>query len=111
MTLDFISLWELCPQAARDQANLRALTDKAGAYGQAPGGSLYGFIRYIEAVKEKKVSMGQVKMMGEKDDLIRIMTVHKSKGLEFPMVLLAGFAEGLIILPPENLPYFTRTWG
>lgn len=99
------------PAGSQRQANLRALTDKAGAYGQAPGGSLYGFIRYIEAVKEKKVSMGQVKMMGEKDDLIRIMTVHKSKGLEFPMVLLAGFCRRLNYTSAGKSPVFHKNLG
>ena len=46
-------------------------------------------MEYIDAVKERKVSMGQVKMVGEDDDTIRIMTIHKSKGLEFPVVVLA----------------------
>ncbi len=83
------------PSGSRRQANLRALCDKALAYRKSQGGSLYGFIRYIEAVKQRKVSMGQVKMAAEGDDTIRIMTIHKSKGLEFPMVLLAGFCRRL----------------
>ena len=77
------------PSGSRRQANLRALVDKALAYQDSQDGSLYGFMEYIDAVKERKVSMGQVKMVGEDDDTIRIMTIHKSKGLEFPMVLLA----------------------
>lgn len=83
------------PGGTQRQANLRALTDKALSYQKSMGGSLYGFISYIEAIKEKKVAMGQVKLLGENDDLVRIMTVHKSKGLEFPMVLLAGFCRRL----------------
>ena len=83
------------PSGSRRQANLRALCDKALAYRKSQGGSLYGFIQYIEAVKQRKVSMGQVKMAAEGDDTIRIMTIHKSKGLEFPMVLLAGFCRRL----------------
>ena len=83
------------PSGSRRQANLRALCDKALAYRKAQGGSLYGFMQYIEAVKQRKVAMGQVKMAAEGDDTIRIMTIHKSKGLEFPMVLLAGFCRRL----------------
>ena len=45
------------PAGSQRQANLRALADKALAYKESMGGSLYGFIRYIEAIKEKKVSM------------------------------------------------------
>ena len=83
------------PAGSQRQANLRALVDKALSYRQNQDGSLYGFMKYIDAVKEKKVPMGQVKMLGEDDDTIRIMTIHKSKGLEFPMVLLAGFCRKL----------------
>ena len=83
------------PAGSQRQANLRALVDKALSYRQNQDGSLYGFMKYIDAVKEKKVPMGQVKMLGEDDDTIRIMTIHKSKGLEFPMVLLSGFCRRL----------------
>ena len=83
------------PSGSRRQANLRALCDKALAYRKSQGGSLYGFMQYIDAVKQHKVSMGQVKMAAEGDDTIRIMTIHKSKGLEFPMVLLVGISKRL----------------
>ncbi len=99
------------PAGSQRQANLRALTDKALAYQRSGGGSLYGFIRYIEAIKEKKVAMGQVKLMGEKDDLVRIMTVHKSKGLEFPMVLLAGFCRRLTYSSAGKAPMMHKDLG
>ncbi len=99
------------PAGSQRQANLRALADKALAYKESMGGSLYGFIRYIEAIKEKKVSMGQVKLMGEKDDLVRIMTVHKSKGLEFPMVILAGYCRKLNYTKVGKNPVFHKDIG
>ena len=77
------------------QANLRALVDKAISYSKSQGGTLYGFIRYIDKVKAKKVASPQVKLIGEDEDTVRIMTIHKSKGLEFPMVILAGYAKKL----------------
>ncbi len=99
------------PAGSQRQANLRALTDKALAYQSGKDSSLYGFIRYIEAIKEKKVSMGQVKILGEKDDLIRIMTVHKSKGLEFPMVLLAGYSRRLNYSTAGKSPMIHKDLG
>lgn len=99
------------PAGSQRQANLRALADKALAYRESMGGSLYGFIRYIEAIREKKVSMGQVKLMGEKDDLVRIMTVHKSKGLEFPVVILAGFCRKLNYTKVGRTPVFHKDIG
>ena len=99
------------PGGSRRQANLRALIDKARAYQGSQGGSLYGFIEYINAVKQRKVSMGQVKMAGEDDDTIRIMTIHKSKGLEFPMVLLAGYCRRLNYTTLSKGPVLHKTLG
>ena len=99
------------PSGSQRQANLRALTDKAAAYQAVSGSSLYGFIRYVEAVKEKKVTMGQVKMLGENDDLVRIMTVHKSKGLEFPMVILSGYCRKLNYSTAGKSPVFHKDLG
>ncbi len=83
------------PAGTQRQANLRALCDKALNYRKSQGGTLYGFIKYIELVKKHKVTMGQAKLLAQGEDTIRIMTIHKSKGLEFPMVLLAGFCRRL----------------
>lgn len=80
---------------AQRQANLRALVDKAAAYQNAYGGSIYGFLRYIEAVKDKKVPSPQAALLGEQDDVVRMMTIHKSKGLEFPMVIVSGLGKAL----------------
>ncbi len=83
------------PSGTQRQANLRALVDKAESYSKDRQSSLYSFVRYIEAVKQRKVSMGQVKLVGENDNLVRIMTIHKSKGLEFPMVIVSGMGRRL----------------
>lgn len=99
------------PSGSRRQANLRALVDKALAYQDSQDGSLYGFMEYIDAVKERKVSMGQVRMVGEDDDTIRIMTIHKSKGLEFPMVLLAGYCRKLNYTTIGKGPAVHKTLG
>lgn len=83
------------PGGSQRQANLRALVDKAESYSQSRQSSLYSFVRYIDAVKDRKVPMGQVKLVGENDNLVRIMTIHKSKGLEFPMVIVSGLGRRL----------------
>ena len=99
------------PAGSQRQANLRILVDKALSYEKGSNTSLYGFIRYIEAIKEKKVAMGQVKMMGEKDDLVRIMTIHKSKGLEFPMVIVAGYTRKLNYSSAGKSPLIHKDLG
>ncbi len=81
------------PGGIQRQANLRFLVDKAVQYQASQGKGLFSFIRYIEALQEKKVSTAQVRLVGENDDVVRIMTIHKSKGLEFPFVLVGGLAK------------------
>lgn len=83
------------PGGVQRQANLRALVDKAESYSRGRQSSLFSFVRYIDAVKQRKVPMGQVRLVGENDDLVRIMTIHKSKGLEFPMVIVSGMGRRL----------------
>ena len=83
------------PGGTQRQANLRALIDKAEAYMEGRQVSLYSFVRYIDAVKQRQVPMGQTKLIGEQDNLVRIMTIHKSKGLEFPMVIVCGMGKQL----------------
>ena len=78
------------PGGSQRQANLRALVDKAVQFQNSQMKGLFSFINYIEAIKNRKVPMGQVKLLGENDDVVRIMTIHKSKGLEFPVVLVGG---------------------
>lgn len=84
------------PGGQQRQANLRALVDKAVQFQNTQNKGLYQFTKYIDAIKKEKVPTGQVKLLGENDDVVRIMTIHKSKGLEFPMVLLGGLGKKFI---------------
>ena len=70
--------------------NLRMLVEKAATFEESNYTGLYGFLSYIDAMKKNNLSMGEAKTIGENEDVVRIMTVHKSKGLEFPVVILAG---------------------
>lgn len=71
-------------------SNLRMLVEKASEFEQNNYSGLYGFLTYIEAMKKNNLTIGEAKSVGENDNVVRIMTVHKSKGLEFPVVILAG---------------------
>ena len=85
-------------------ANLRAMADRAESYESETAGGISGFVSYIEMIAGNgKVDTGQVKLLTEADDVVRIMTVHKSKGLEFPLVLLAGLG-GRLGGKPDILP-------
>lgn len=81
------------PAGRQRQANLRALADKAADFRQTGSGGIYGFLTYIQAMEKRRIPTGQVKLVNENEDLVRIMTIHKSKGLEFPVVLVAGLGK------------------
>ncbi|MEG2502544.1 MAG: helicase-exonuclease AddAB subunit AddA [Anaerovoracaceae bacterium] len=81
------------PAGKQRQANLKALVDKAGTFQETNYSGIQGFLNIIEAMEDHKVPTGQVKLVGENDDIVRIMTIHKSKGLEFPVVLVAGLGK------------------
>ncbi len=72
------------------QANLRIFLERAKSFRTSGDGSIYGLLRYMSALAEKEVDTGQASIVGENDDTVRIMTIHKSKGLEFPFVLVAS---------------------
>ena len=72
------------------QANLKILFERAKQYESASFKGLYHFINFIEKLKVSTGDMGAAKIIGENDDVIRIMSIHKSKGLEFPVVFLAN---------------------
>ena len=77
------------------QANLRALVERAGAFRKSGIASLSSYISYLDVLRTKNVEMGQPSMVSEEDDVVRIMTIHKSKGLEFPFVIVAGMGNQL----------------
>ena len=81
------------PAGQQRQANLRALSDKARDFKNTGHGGIYGFLTYIQALEKRRIPTGQVKLVSENEDIVRIMTIHKSKGLEFPVVLVAGLGK------------------
>lgn len=75
------------------QANLRALYDRACQYESSSVQGLYRFLRFVDRMKETGGDLGTARALGEQEDVVRIMTIHKSKGLEFPVVFVAGLAK------------------
>ena len=82
------------PSGAQRYANLKALVERAESFELQNGGGLFSFVSYIELISkdDRAVETGQVTVLKEGADTVRIMTIHKSKGLEFPFVLLAGLS-------------------
>lgn len=80
----------LMPNGALRQANLKMLFQRAKQYESSNFKGLYNFINFIEKLKLSSGDMGSAKLIGENDNVIRIMSIHKSKGLEFPVVFLSS---------------------
>ena len=78
------------PAGAQREANLKMLVEKAVDYEKTSYHGLFNFIRYIERMKKYEVDYGEVNLFSEAENTVRIMSVHKSKGLEFPVVFVAG---------------------
>ena len=72
------------------QANLKILFQKAKKYENANFKGLYNFINFIDKLTLSSGDLGSAKLISENDNVIRIMSIHKSKGLEFPVVFLSG---------------------
>ena len=93
------------------QANLRALHDRALAYEKTSFRGLFRFLRFIDRMKSRGDDLGLAKSIGEADDVVRLVTIHSSKGLEFPVVFVAGLS-GKFNLMDFNSPYlFDQKFG
>lgn len=82
----------LLPDGKIRTANLKMLLDKATAYDKTSYRGLFNFINFLDNLKESSGDMGSSKQLSENDNVVRIMSIHKSKGLEFPIVFLSGTA-------------------
>lgn len=78
------------PGGRQRQANLRALYDRARSYEATTFRGLFRFLRFIERMEERGDDLGAARALSEQEDVVRIMTIHKSKGLEFPIVILGA---------------------
>jgi len=81
------------PGGTQRQANLRALYDRARQYESTSLRGLFRFLRFIERMQDNGGDLGTARALGEQEDVVRIMTIHKSKGLEFPVVFVAGLSK------------------
>lgn len=78
------------PAGAQRQANLNVLLERAAEYGKSSYSGLFNFLRYIERLKKFDEDFAEGAASLDNENLVRIMSIHKSKGLEFPIVILAG---------------------
>ena len=81
------------PAGRQRLANLHMLSEKAIAYEKTSYHGLYHFIRYIDELQKYDVDFGEAELVGENEDAVNIMSIHKSKGLEFPVCFVSGMGK------------------
>jgi len=81
------------PGGEKRLANVQMLLEKAHAFEKISYCGLYHFIRYVEQLQKYNVDYGEANTLDENADVVRIMSIHKSKGLEFPVTFVAGLAK------------------
>jgi ATP-dependent helicase/nuclease subunit A len=90
----FYAVSAALPGGRQRQANLRILLNRAADFSANNDGGLFAFLSYIEKLRYNQANdHGPAKTLSENDDVVRIMSIHKSKGLEFPVVILAGLGK------------------
>jgi ATP-dependent helicase/nuclease subunit A len=88
-----LNVFEAMPNGGLRRANLRLLLDYARAYESAGWRGLAGFIRFIDRIDSRRGDLAPAGNISENADVVRIMSIHKSKGLEFPVCFLAGLSK------------------
>ena len=91
---EYYSYIKAMPSGKQRQANVDMFKEKAAAYEKGSYKGLFNFIRYIEKMNKYDIDMGEASILSEADNVVRIMTIHKSKGLEFPVVFLSYLNKG-----------------
>ena len=86
---DYYNYVRALPLGEKRQANLNQLLEDAKQFEKGSYSGLFHFIRYIEKVKKQEQDQGEATVFSEKDDLLRIMSIHHSKGLQFKVVFLS----------------------
>lgn len=81
------------PGGTQRLANIRLLFSRARNFATSSMHGLFSFLRYIEEITSARTDIGTAKTLGENDNVVRLMSIHKSKGLEFPVVITAGLGK------------------
>ncbi len=98
----FLNYVGILPNGELRQANLKMLFERAKQYETASFKGLFNFIKFIEKLRLGSGDLSSAKMIGENEDVVRIMSIHKSKGLEFPIVFLANSKTNFNLMDLNN---------
>ncbi|MFR2873296.1 MAG: helicase-exonuclease AddAB subunit AddA [Veillonella atypica] len=89
-TLDYVNYVGAMPNGLVRRANVMALYERAKEFESSGFRGLFRFLRFVESLRDSNQDMAVANVVTEADDVVRLMTIHKSKGLEFPVVFLSG---------------------
>ena len=90
---DYLNYVTALPTGSKRRANVEMLLTKASAFEKTSYFGLFHFIRYMEQLEKYDVDYGEADTLDENADVVRIMSIHKSKGLEFPVVFVSGLSK------------------
>lgn len=90
---DYLNYVTALPAGSKRRANVEMLLTKASAFEKTSYFGLFHFIRYMEQLEKYDVDYGEADTLDENADVVRIMSIHKSKGLEFPVVFVSGLSK------------------
>lgn len=99
------------PGGKQRQANLRALFDRARQYEESSFRGLFRFLRFIERMQDRGDDLGAARALSEQEDVVRIMTIHSSKGLEFPVVFIAGLSRQFNMMDLKKSYLLDKEYG
>ncbi|RDU35520.1 helicase-exonuclease AddAB subunit AddA [Neobacillus piezotolerans] len=99
------------PGGKQRQANLRALYDRGRQYEETSFRGLFRFLRFIERMIDRGDDLGAARALGEQEDVVRIMTIHSSKGLEFPVVFIAGLGRSFNMMDIRSSYMLDKEFG
>lgn len=99
------------PGGKQRQANLRAFYDRARQYEATSFRGLFRFLRFIEKMQERGDDLGTARALSEQEDVVKLMTIHSSKGLEFPVVFVAGLSRKFNMMDINHSYLFDKELG
>ncbi|MFT9497773.1 helicase-exonuclease AddAB subunit AddA [Anaerosolibacter sp.] len=99
------------PGGIQRQANLRILFDRARQFQKTSIKGLFNFIKFIDKLQSSSGDLGTAKILSENDNVVRIMSIHKSKGLEFPVVFVAGMGKQFNLMDMNAPVLFHKELG
>ncbi|MCM8709677.1 helicase-exonuclease AddAB subunit AddA [Clostridium sp. SYSU_GA19001] len=99
------------PGGIQRQANLRILFERARQFENTSYRGLFNFVNFINKLKTNNGDMGSAKILGENENVVRIMSIHKSKGLEFPVVVLSASGKNFNFMDLNNKILYHQNLG